>query len=402
MRIHLFVVSLLCIPCLAQPEAAGPAPAPGMHPPAAEGASAYRLTPAEDSVILAWQEVGQGGVSLLWSRFDGSAWSEPRSVAQGRFTIVSNWADLPAVVEGRDGALYAHYLTRSGPGPAMYDIAMLRSTDDGETWAELGQLNDDQVKAEHGFVSYARLEEGLRAYWLDGRETGGAHGTGEEAGKMTLRTALVGETIAPSELLDAAVCDCCNTAAGVTSRGPLVAYRDREEGEIRDIAVIGAPTDRSVQPVHEDGWKMPGCPVNGPAMAAEGDLVVVAWYTGSPRISVKAAFSSDGGQTFGDAVIVDEMKGANVPLGRVDVVLDGDEAIVGWLRNERRKGVLLAQRVGPSGPVGEPVPLAPMDGGRESGFPQMERLGDSLVTIWRDVEAHALRTSRVPLDEIGG
>lgn len=398
-----FAAATALAPAGAQPDAAGPplgpTPGPGLDPPAAEGAMAYRLSPGKAGPILCWLEPDSRGVRLLWSRFGEGGWSDPALVTEQRSGIVSNWADLPAVVEGGDGAMYAHWLRRTGSGDASYDIAMLRSTDEGRAWDDLGKLNDDAVVAEHGFVSYVPLEEGLRAYWLDGRETGGGHGEG--AGKMTLRTALVGAAIGASELVDGAVCDCCNTAAAMTPGGPVVAYRDRAEGEIRDISVAGGAPGAE-RPVHADGWKMPGCPVNGPAMDAEGERVVVAWYTGSPKTSVKAAFSGDGGATFGEPIVVDETKGASVPLGRVDVVLDGESALVCWIRNERRRGALIAQRVGPGGPIGEAMSVAPMDGSRASGFPQMERCGDRVIVVWRDVETQTLRTSEIDAAALGG
>jgi hypothetical protein len=392
----LFATLLAAAATTAQPQA--PGPAPELDPPAGPRAAAYRLSPASDGLILSWQEAGEAGVRLCWSRLTEAGWSQPRTVMEQRTGVVTNWADVPAVVEGGDGALYAHWLRTSGPG-ASYDILALRSAD-GETWRELGQLNDDDVKGEHGFVSYVPQPHGLRAYWLDGREMGGASHGATHAGKMTLRTATVGETIGGSELLDDSVCDCCNTAAAPTPDGPIVAYRDRAPGEIRDISVAGEGVG-SIHPVHEDGWMMPGCPVNGPAIASDGERVVVAWYTGAPGASIKAAFSADSGKTFGDAILVDKTAGASVPLGRVDVVLDGEEAIVCWLRNERRKGTLLAQRVSTAGPVGQAVKVAAMEGSRESGFPQMERLGDRLIIVWRDVEGERLRTSELDAASLG-
>lgn len=59
--------------------------------------------------------------------------------------------------------------------------------------------------------------DGVRAFWLDGRETaetGGGHGEGA----MTLRSAVITRAgLAGGELLDARVCDCCGTSAAVTS-----------------------------------------------------------------------------------------------------------------------------------------------------------------------------------------
>lgn len=52
--------------------------------------------------------------------------------------------------------------------------------------------------------------------------------------------------------------------------------------------------------IHEDAWQIHGCPVNGPAIAADGRRVAVAWFTAAEaRAHVKAALSTDGGATFG-------------------------------------------------------------------------------------------------------
>ena len=57
-------------------------------------------------------------------------------------------------------------------------------------------------------------------------------------------------------LVDDRVCDCCQTAAALTSDGPVVVYRDRTEDEIRDIHISrlidGAWTESRA--VSDDGW----------------------------------------------------------------------------------------------------------------------------------------------------
>jgi hypothetical protein len=45
--------------------------------------------------------------------------------------------------------------------------------------------------------------------------------------------------------------------------------------------------------VHSDNWKIDACPVNGPAIAATGRRVAVAWFTAANDTArVKLAFSS--------------------------------------------------------------------------------------------------------------
>ena len=59
--------------------------------------------------------------------------------------------------------------------------------------------------------------------------------------------------------------------------GPIAVYRNRTDDEIRDIYVsryeMGAWTVG--KPVHNDGWHVEACPVNGPVVSAHGKDVTV-------------------------------------------------------------------------------------------------------------------------------
>ena len=103
-----------------------------------------------------------------------------------------------------------------------------------------------------------------------------------------------------------------------TDEGVVLAYRDHSAMEIRDIAVIRqTPSGWSESTVvHDDRWKIAGCPVNGPSLAADGQRVALAWFTQAqdqPR--VKLALSEDGGRSFGEPIILPDED----PLGRVSV-----------------------------------------------------------------------------------
>jgi peroxiredoxin len=270
----------------------------------------------------------------------------------------------------------------------------------------VGPAHDDKTQTEHGFVSMLKEGGGVRAFWLDGRETAGAEGhEGHGKGAMTLRTAVLGGSLGSGELLDERVCDCCGTSAAMTSEGPVVVYRNRDENEVRDIFIL-----RRVQgkwsppsPVHADGWRVPGCPVNGPSVAARGGRIAVAWYTyAEDRPRVRLAFSDDAGATFGAPIDVDGPMGGRVPLGRVDVMLEDDgSALVGWLASEREEASILVRRVTMDRRMGDALHIAKTRSSRQSGFPRMERWGDSLVVAWTEAATPSrLRLIRLPAVDV--
>lgn len=372
--------------------ALSPAAVPTALPsPAGAAASAPELTASRHGVLLSWLEPAAGGgevLELRTARLGADGWSAATTVTAGD-DFFANWADRPSVVAAADG-LYAHWLRKLGPGTYAYGIELARSTDAGAAWTQLGLLHEDRSESEHGFATLVpQPGGGVRAVYLDGRAT--------PAGEaMQLRAATVdGAGAAESQLLDAAVCDCCATDA-TAAEGALVAvYRDRSAGEIRDVAVVrdagaGWSEPRVVAP---DGWRIPGCPVNGPAIAADGQRVAVAWFTAAEeRPRVRIAFSIDGGASFGPALAVDEAR----PLGRVDVVAGDDgSAVVSWLGTTADGAVVRLGRFTAAGAAGPALDLGATGASRAAGVPRMVRDGERLVVAWLD--GSGLRTATLPL-----
>ena len=147
--------------------------------------------------------------------------------------------------------------------------------------------------------------------------------------------------------------------------------------------------------MHEDGWRIEACPVNGPAVAARDDDVAVAWFTAPDRPRVRLAFSRDGGRTFSTPV---EVASGRV-VGRVDVVLlDGGRAVVSWLADSSGGAVIRAQPFTMQGPAGPAVDIASSDVARSSGFPQMLAVDGGLLFAWTESAATpAVRTAFAPL-----
>jgi hypothetical protein len=230
---------------------------------------------------------------------------------------------------------------------------------------------------------------------------------------MTLATRTIGPRgeLGQEVTLDERVCDCCPTdAVRLEDDTVVVVYRDRGEDELRDIGLVrGHPEDPSSwstpRIVHPDGWIMPGCPVNGPAVAANGQRVGVAWFTlgatGRPR--VLAALSADGGATFAAPLEIDE----GDPIGRVDVAFvpvpdsEDDALLVTWLEQTDEGAEWCARTLSPGanalGPVLAVAEAAP---GRESGALRIARSETGAWAVWTDTGSDPARVLAAELRPI--
>lgn len=344
--------------------------------PTGEGSRWPALSSDEDGVILSWLEPDASGTwSLRMARLDDAGWGAVETVAtEGDRPFFVNWADFPAVWAVSPGMLAAHWLERGTEGGYDYGVRVAFSNDGGARWSEPWTPHEDGTPTEHGFVSMIPVAEGaVGMVWLDGRKSAKTEDGQEGLAEMTLRfrTASLGGPPGPEILLDDLICDCCQTDAAVTGRGPIVVYRNRTHAEVRDIYVTRMSEDgwTTGHAVYDDGWVFPACPVNGPAIDAAGESVVVAWFTGAnDQATVQVAFSNDAGDSFGPPTEVD----LGNPLGRVDVLLLEDgSALVSWIEGGGQDAEILAQRVTPDGTMDWPVTISSTSAGRDSGFPRM-------------------------------
>lgn len=347
--------------------------------PAAPGSTAPSLADGGGRIYLSWTEPRPDSAhALRFAVLEDGRWSAPRTVAEGRGWFV-NWADFPSVLPMNGGAMAAHWLQRMEGGKYAYEVRVARSADGGATWGRSVVPHRDGVPAEHGFVSlWAAPGDSVGVAWLDGRKFAGRQ-EGAPGAETTVMATTVGADggMAPETPLDARTCDCCQTALAATADGPLLAYRDRDTAEIRDIYVTrrtGAGWTEP-RPVHADGWKIPACPVNGPALSADGRRVAIAWFTAArdtPRVHL--AFSDDAGATWSAPVRVD----GGAPAGHADVELVDGGALVSWI--ERAGATELRVRcVGRDGALGETRVLGPVP---ERSVPRMAADARSVVFAW--------------------
>jgi hypothetical protein len=354
--------------------------------PAGPGSNTPNLFAANDGrIFLNWTERRDDKRhALRFAAYEDAGWSTPQTIAEGDNWFV-NWADFPSLVAFADGALAAHWLVKSGDGTYAYNVNLALSKDAGKSWSNAIVPHRDGTQTEHGFVSMLPWQDDRAlVVWLDGRHFATPSNGSAPTEEMTLRCATMDKNggLLDEAILDTRVCECCQTDAALTSNGAVVVYRDRSREEIRDIGIVrfhnGSWSEPSI--VHADNWEHHGCPVNGPAIAANDTLVAVAWYTAAqdtPRVRV--AFSNDEGATFGQAIEA----GGSDPIGRVDLILLPDNsALVSWMEQMESDGEIRVRRVRANGWRGESQTVAQSSAKRASGFPRLARNENEIVLAW--------------------
>lgn len=315
-------------------------------------------------------ETSDGKIAMIYTKDteDGNALIlNDNEIASGADWVV-NWADFPSAVEYAPGKLAAHYLVMTDPENFAYDIQIITSDDAGQTWNPPLTPHTDQTLTEHGFVSMAGVNGDLLVVWLDGRNY--AHGID----RMEIRGALISNnTIKHEYLIDDSVCSCCGTEIISNSDKIFLVYRDRYPGEMRDMSLVTFDLQslswNAPKRIHQDGWSIAACPVNGPAIDADSTNLSIAWYTeleGTPTIYFTT--STDEGATFSEPQTVNE----GYPLGRVDLELLNCSTYISYMETDgsENAGIYLRHHNGTT--FNSPTQIGSTSSSRASGFPKIK------------------------------
>ena len=371
--VALMLVSLLSACDSPQPTEEAPAVLYGLGPHLA-------VTP-NGTAVVSYIAPAEPGHSLQFHVVTDGVWGPVRTVVTGENWFV-NWADFPSVTPITNSTWAAHWLVRREAGGYAYDIHASISDDAGQTWSTPFLLHSDGTDTEHGFVTLYPAGDKIGALWLDGRNM--AEGA-ESASGMTLRSAHFDSTGTASneQIIDDLSCDCCQTDVAITSDGPVVVYRDRTRDEIRDIYIsrfIDGAWEGN-EAVHNDGWNIAGCPVNGPVVKANGETVVVSWFTAAnnePKI--KTAWSNDSGRTFAPPITVTDTNASGY-VG--SALLSDDTIVVSWIcKTGSHKSGICYQEVNSDGSVGALESLEAQDVVTRMSVPQLANVDDGLMFVW--------------------
>jgi hypothetical protein len=333
-------------------------------------------TTPDGSAILSWIEpVKNGEYSLRYAVRKGAAWSEARTVIAGRH-FFRQPAEAPEVVQIGDKLWLAHWVEMPKE-ESEAEYIYVSSSVDGTRWTAPLMAHLDRSAVQHGLVSMAASGPNEASlFWLETPK-------GDDGPGYLMRSVVDGSgKEIKEERLDDDVCDCCPTAVARTAKGLIVAYRDHTPDNVRDIAVLRFENGKWAPSkiVHADNWRLDACPVNAASIAAKGDHVALAWFTGATQpAKVQMLFSNDGGATLGKVLQVS----TGAALGNTSLALaDDGGAIVSWLeRTASGDARLLVREISSAGVAGPVVQIA--EGGKTPfGYPRMFHSAAGTFIAW--------------------
>jgi hypothetical protein len=332
-------------------------------------------------LVLSWLESPAPRMSLRYSVLQGRAWGPVQTVVQR--PNFDTYAEAPSIVQPlQSGALLAIWAEKKKEGDkdGNYLLAAV-SSDRGKSWSTPARIHTDASISEHSFSSVVPNEDGgATVIWLDARDY-------RAEKRYRLMSAVVSSTgqISGETTIDPDVCTCCPTSLTRTTKGLLAVYRGHSAEQIRDTMSarkIGDMWDKPSR-VNAEDWKINGCPVNGPTVNARNNEAAVVWFTAKDdKPLVENSFSTDSGETFGAAHLLDSPKDGSRPVGHLTAALlpDGNQLVV-WIRQAADGAQLVAQEISRDGTTGE-LQVVAKGTARSIGYPHLEQSGATYVLTW--------------------
>jgi hypothetical protein len=231
-------------------------------------ARAPQLHSNDDKLMLSWAK-GSGDFSQLQIiQLSDNQWSSVNTVAEGEGWL-TNPFDYAQVIPLSHKIYIAVWLELTSYRDLSYRFNTRISKDGGKSWIDTRWPQELEEYEQHGFATAALSGDEIKFYWISTYRSNGR--------LLKSNLSLDGKWSVP-EVVDNKVCSCCHLAINESF---LLAYRDRSEVEIRDIAVIqDAHENINARIVHADDWEISGCPVNAPALSQKNDLIALSWFSG--------------------------------------------------------------------------------------------------------------------------
>ncbi len=275
----------------------------------------------------------------------GRTFTTPVQVNRKEGDVWGFTVSKPRLAIGGNGTIHVFYPgndVNSANGKPHAVAMYTRSTDAGRSFQVPQRLNtmptSDASHLVHGGLTHAHVFGTMAvdsrgtvcAMWIDTRDMQKEG----DSGKVFMAVSRDdGRSFgADAELFPADVCPCCQLVAFVDDRDRLFVGSRQVEAGYRD-STIAVSTDggRTFSPrnrLSPNRWQIEGCPLKPTAVAASGDQVWAAYYSGGePEPGVHFVRSTDGGKTYSAPVRVHpEASVSDAPV----LALAGDTLHLFW------------------------------------------------------------------------
>lgn len=229
-------------------------------------------------LLLAWCEQNDSGANLFLARVDGkNQISNPTPVNHIPNLVNSSPFDelRPSIAVGQTGLLAIGFTDKN------WDVQVVISRDDGETFEPAIKLNQDTTRAMQSFVNVAfNSDGGLHCVWIDPREAP----AGQEEPCDLYYAVVKGGRVTEKNLTAGqvqSVCGCCRPNIAIGDTGAMeIAFRNTDTAGFRDIFQISKIASDEFSRSTRLGsplWKIDGCPAAGPLQVRGWTL----WNDGS-------------------------------------------------------------------------------------------------------------------------
>ncbi len=296
---------------------------------------------AKNEIMLSWTEKDAKGMTsfcLAFSKDNGKTFSEKKTIFSGN-GIGNSRMMRAKVLAKKDGTLVAIFSNRdnAASGKRSANIVYCESKDNGTTWtAPVSVDSDPTTGIMRGFFDAAVLaNDEIAVVYLKDVANSKKH----EERDLRLVTTKNG-VFQAERVIDPVVCDCCPVNLLVDANGALnVLYRDNND-DIRDMAKMistdNAQTFSKPAIIHQDNWKIQGCPHSGAVSATAEKGVLVAYFSGSEKEKGIRLISNEGKKL----VVLDEATAKNPYL-----VEANKNSILLWEQNDAADSKIVYRKV---------------------------------------------------------
>ncbi len=234
---------------------------------------------------------------------------------------------MPKIAFKSDGTIVAAYEARRPTPESRFagNIHYRLSADGGKNWGSpLYVHTDTSAGKSRSFMDLQTLPNGeVGMSWL------GERGADEDSGRpVKFAQTKLGSGFGPEITAKEGACQCCRTNLFADQSGRLhIFFRDILPGGIRDIGHVissdGGLHFGEYTVLHQDKWRIDGCPHTGPSTAQLDSTIYTAWYTGAD--SLQGVKVSDGSGQLLTFIEGSEAQHPQLMAGKNGLVLAWDQ-----------------------------------------------------------------------------